>query len=279
MSIEELTRKSYGAFEPFTAMVYFVPEVAAHYKAIGLNRRQGYFCGRAAAMGQVPGQVVAATFYNFNPTLAISATGSGWKIAGPSQILEAKLAGVGEALQRLLAANEGEPDLLAGVERSLELTHRATADLSPIGRALFAGHQALAWPSEPLTALWHGINLLREYRGDGHITALIVEEIRPVESLLLQLAFAPRLPLALLQQTRAWSDDEMEAGRQSLAERGLLQDGVLTDKGRETRERIEQHTDRLDRAPFEALGETNTQELLTLIGGMSRRIRERGGLS
>ncbi len=278
MIFETLARQSYKAFEPFTAMVYFVPEVAERMKAVGLNRRQAYFCGRAAAMGVVPGQVVAALFYNFNPTLASSALDSGWKITTPASLIPERFTGIGEALQRLLAPQEGEPELLGQLERGLELTRTATEGLSVYGRGLFAAHQTQPWPEAPLVALWHGVNLLREFRGDGHVAALLVEEINPIESLLMQTAFNPLVPLPALLQSRAWSEAEVEAARQSLNQRGFIENEKLTESGLAVRERVEQSTDRLDRQPFQNLGEAGSQELLTIIGSFSRRINKRGAL-
>ena len=41
----------------------------------------GYYCSRAACMGQVPGEVVVAAFGVFNPALIIPAVERGWSIA------------------------------------------------------------------------------------------------------------------------------------------------------------------------------------------------------
>lgn len=278
MNFEEASRQSQKAFEPFAAMIYFAPEALQRHKTLGLKGRQSYFCGRAAPMGAVPGQVVAATFYNFNPVFVIEQVNTGWQIANPADVMREKLLAVEEAGQRLLAPKEGEEDLLPNIEKALPLVKKATADLRPDGRALFAAHQALPWPDEPLTALWFGLSLLREYRGDGHIAALMVEGVSGLESILLQVAYSPRLPLAFLMKSRAWDESSLEVSQAHLAQRGLLSDGALTPQGKEVRERIEQHTDRMDAAPFEALGEADTLQLLSLIAPLSRRIVDHGGL-
>ena len=64
--------------------------------------------------------------------------------------------------------------------RSPEFAHsaaivRRTAEAIPNadGRPLYAGHAELDWPDTPYAQLWHAITLLREYRGDGHIAALV----------------------------------------------------------------------------------------------------------
>jgi hypothetical protein len=279
VTFEKLSRQSQQAFEPYAAMIYFAPEAFANYKALGLRGRQSYFCSRSAPLGRLPGEVVAATFYNFNPAFVIEQVNSGWAVTTPEPVIEARKAAVTEALHRLLDPAEGEEDLTGKVERALPLITKATTGLPLAGRALFAGHTALAWPDEPLAALWHGVNLLREFRGDGHIVALMSEGISGVESILLQAAFSTRISLAFLQRSRAWDEAAIQAGQKQLAERDLLRDGTLTDKGRVVRERIEEITDRLDTAPFENLGAEASQQLIELVGSLSQRIIERDGLN
>ncbi|MDB5078348.1 MAG: hypothetical protein JWP00_272 [Chloroflexi bacterium] len=279
MTFEEISRRSQAAFEPFTAMIFFAPEAFAHFKALGLRGRQSYFCGRSAALGRLPGQAVAATFYNFNPAFVIEQVNGGWAVTTPEAVLQARTTAVSEALQRLLDPAEGEEDLNGKVEQALPLIKKATAGLPVPGRTLFAGHAALPWPEEPRAALWHGVNLLREYRGDGHIAALMSEGIDGLESILLQAAYSHRIPLPFLTRSRAWDVPAVHAGEVRLAERGLLQDGNLTEKGQAVREHIEDITDRLDTQPFEKLGVEASQELINLIGGLSQRIEARGGLN
>ena len=47
---------------------------------------------------------------------------------------------------------------------------------------MYAGLRALPMPEEPLTRLWHAANMLREHRGDGHIVALVAEQIGGTEA-------------------------------------------------------------------------------------------------
>ncbi len=279
MIFEKLSRQSQKAFEPFTAMIYFAPEALNRFKALGMRGRQSYFCSRSAPLGRLPGEVVAATFYNFNPAFVIEQVNSGWEVATPETVIEERNKAVTEALHRLLDPAEGEEDYSSVVEQALPLVKKATTGLPLPGRALYAAHVPLAWPEEPLAALWHGVNLLREYRGDGHIVALMAEGIDGVESILLQVAFTTRLPLAFLQRSRAWDNEAIRGGQERLAERDLLRDGILTEKGQALRERIEEITDRLDTKPFENLGAEASQQLIELVGAMSKRIMARGGLN
>ena len=280
MIFEQLSRQAQAAFEPFTAMIFFAPEAFARFKTLGLRGRQSYFCSRSAPLGKLPGEVVAALFYNFNPEFVKEQVDGGWAVATPQAVLLERTLAVTEALQRLLAPGEGEEeDFSDKVEQALPLVKKAVAGLPVRGRPLFAGQAAMSWPDETHAALWHGVNLLREFRGDGHIAALLSEQIDAVEAILLQVAFSPRIPLHFLTRSRAWDVEEVQAGERRLAERGLLQDGSLTEKGREVRERIELITDRLDTRPFENLGEEDSQRLIALMGAFSKRIYARGGLN
>jgi Helix-turn-helix family len=63
----------------------------------------------------------------------------------------------------------------------------------PEGRPLFAGYAALPWPEDRYLQLWHAHYLLREFRGDGHISILASEGLSGLEALLLHIAWTPAL--------------------------------------------------------------------------------------
>ena len=70
--------------EVYHGMIYFVPEARVEYEALGLSSSdffKGYFASRASAMGEVPGEVVVATFFNFHPDLVMGAVPSCWSVA------------------------------------------------------------------------------------------------------------------------------------------------------------------------------------------------------
>src|SRR4051812_14259703 len=162
--------RAYRAVEPLHSQVYFAPEHDEQLTALGLEGgRMAYLAGRAAAMGAVAGGVVAATFFNFSPALIARHIPRAWGIAGPERVGAARAAAAHASLTRLLGDKAKAPEIaeLAGLLRE------ACAGLTPEDRPLFAGHADLPWPDEPLDQLWHGATLLREYRGDGHLTALV----------------------------------------------------------------------------------------------------------
>jgi hypothetical protein len=85
------------------------------------------------------------------------------------------------------------------------------------------------------------------------------------------------VPRIALQSSRAWSDDEWNAGIARLAARGIVtDDGEFTPEGTALRQRIEDQTDVLGLPAWEALGEDGCQELRALVRPWSKTIVESG---
>src|ERR1039458_2739083 len=168
-SSPELARKMWRTLEPYHGIIYFTPHAAAAYAQLGIEGRDGYFASRAAPLGPVSAEVVIATFYNFHPGLVRHAIPGAWEKASPAQILEARLAAADLALREILGDRIESDEVV----RAAMLAEGAAPAAPIAGRPLFAAHAALAWPDPPHLALWHAITLLREFRGDGHIAALV----------------------------------------------------------------------------------------------------------
>jgi len=257
--------------ETIHAAVYFAPELGEKYAAVGLKGFwMGYFAGRSAAFGEASPEVVLATFYNFHESLVRRALPDAWSFATPEAVLRARLEGAEVALRRSIGDDAESPE----VAEAAELATEAARSCSPEGRALFAAHAALPWPEEPLPRLWHAATLLREHRGDGHVAALLANEISGLEAHLLMVGTGAATR-ETIQFARGWPDEDWDAAATRLADRGLLDaDGLLTDAGRELRERIEATTDLLAAGPWEHLGEARTERLSELVAPWARRVAE-----
>jgi hypothetical protein len=273
-----VARKTWRTLEPLHGLVYFAPEADEAFAAVGLRgNRMGYFASRAAAMGPVTAPVVIATFYNFNPELVLESIPAAWQVASPATILEARLAGADRALRRVLPAGAAESPELAEAAGLARRAAEAAAE-RPAGRPLFAAHAALSWPDEPLLVLWHAQTLLREYRGDAHIAALVLEGIGPVEALVTHGATG-EAPTPVLQATRAWPEEAWAAAEERLRSRGLVDEGgALTEEGRRLREAIEDRTDAASVVAYEVLGEDGCERLRALCRPLSRAVVSAGGL-
>jgi hypothetical protein len=269
-----LARKTWRTLEPYHGLVYFAPETAARYDAIGIRGFDGYFASRAAAFGHASAELVIATFFNFHPSVVRHALPAAWECATPEQVVEARRAGVGEALARTTV--EALDD--AGVERAVATIRPAVEAVaeSLAGRPLAAAHLALAWPEDPRVALWHAITVLREHRGDGHVACLTESGVAPCEALVLHAATG-EVPRAALQVTRYWNDEEWGAAVDALATRGVLDgDGIFTEPGRAFHRSLEDRTDELAVAPWTVIGADACEELRTLVRPASRAIVESG---
>jgi hypothetical protein len=260
-----------SAFDSLHALAYFAPEVDAALTGIGLRPgRMPYFAGRSAAMGAVGAEVVAATFYNFNPEVVARMIPRAWTLATPEQVLEARFDGVDKALTRLLGDDALKGDEVA---EAAELAREAAAGCTGEGRALYAAHAALAWPGQPHLALWHGITLLREYRGDGHVAALVLNGLSGIEALVTHSATGNGFVVDVAKLTRGWSDEQWAAAKAGLADRGLVDgEGVLTETGVALRDRIEVATEAAATAPWDHLGPEKTARLEELCRDLSRQV-------
>jgi hypothetical protein len=239
---------------------YFAPEVEQEITALGVRGgRAAYFASRAAPMGRVGAGTVTATFYNFHPGLVAHCVPRCWEAAEPADVTAARLRGIDAAYRRLLGDALDSPD----VAEAADLTRTASAAASPEGRPLYAAHADLAWPEEPHLALWHGLTLLREHRGDGHLAALLAGGLGGLEALVTHSATGQGFLPAAARATRGWSEEEWDAAVAGLVERGLLDasDGSLTPDGAALRASVEEMTDELGVAPWAALGEDGATRL------------------
>jgi hypothetical protein len=275
-----MARRTWRVLEPVHSMVYFVPERIAEYGAIGVtDQTMSYFGSRAAPMGAVGAEIVVATFFNFSPELVRQFVPAVWDIASPAELLAARLRVAEKALPRVI-----KPDVLASGEMAelASLVRRAAdgAAEHPEGRTLFAAHAALDWPDLPYLTLWHAQSLLREFRGDAHVAALLLAGLDPVEALVSHSVHDPTIT-SFLRRSRAWSEDDWEAGAERLRSRGLLEAGpehAFTDAGREQRERIESQTDAATMAAYGPLGEEGCERVRELGRPLSVAVVEAGML-
>jgi hypothetical protein len=277
-------RKTWRSVEPLHGMIYFAPEASQSYVALGIKPEAGYFASRAAAMGAVSAATVITTFYNFNPRLVRSVIPDVWDTASPATVLEARLDSADRALRRILGDGVDSPELSRAAVLARMAAERSA--VRPEGRPLSAAHADLPWPEPPHLVLWHAQTVLREFRGDGHLTTLVGHDLDPVEALVLHVATG-ELPVAFLKDTRGWSDTEWEAGTERLVARGLVEAFAdpepgkaplaLTPEGVALRQEIEDVTDRLAVFPYEALGEDNCAELRSRAPPFSRTVVDAAG--
>jgi hypothetical protein len=262
-------RKTWRTLEPIHGAIYFAVEARAEYRTIGLeDQMAGYFASRSAPMGAVAADVVIATFFNFDHDLVRRSMDGVWERVSPTEVLAARLRGA----DAMIRAHAAEFVDTAEIREAAELARAAAmaACERPEGRPLFAGHASLPWPAEPHLVLWHAQSLLREYRGDGHIVALTVAGLDGCEALVTHGA-AGDVSAEILKATRQRTGDDWLAAEERLRERGWLDpDLAFTDLGRERRDWIEERTDELAAAPYDAIGADGCTRLRELCRPISR---------
>ncbi|TDQ47983.1 SCO6745 family protein [Actinorugispora endophytica] len=273
-------RTTWSAVEPVHLLVYFAPQAEAAYSAIGLEPAvMGYFASRSAALGAVGPGLVAAAFHSFNPAVVASVIPRAWTLADPGTVLKARL----DVVDAALRAVAGEALLGSdGVAEAAELARTAALEASrhTHGRPLFAAHAGLDWPVEPHLVLWHAQSLLREYRGDGHVAALLVAGLDPVESLVTHAATGYASTRGL-RRTRGWDERDWDAAVGRLTERGLVAtaaDGTLalTEAGTALRGEIEARTDALALPAYLPLGAEGCARLAELAAPLAETVNAAG---
>ena len=268
-------RKTWRTVEPLHGMIYFVPEAAEAYARLGITGTAGYFASRAAPMGAVGADVVIATFFNFNPELVRSAIPDAWERATPAALIAARFSAVDAATRRILGNDVVEgPDMARAAALARTAAEEAARHVE--GRPLAAGHADVDWPAEPHLQLWHAQSILREFRGDGHIAQLVIHGLSGLEALVTHAA-AGDVPARILLATRAWSEESWQGAVDGLRARGWLEPGDdlrFTAAGERHRHEIEDGTDALSSAPYEALGDEGCTELRALVRPWSKVFAE-----
>ncbi|WP_134110840.1 SCO6745 family protein [Kribbella pratensis] len=272
-------RRMWKALEPFHAITYFSPETRQATDALGLKGGwMSYFGCRAAPLGAVGPELVAAMFYNFHPAMVARSLPDAWTYATPEQLLDARLTAVDNAVRRLFPDEPPYQTVWSGdaVKRAAELARQA-AELAPVaGRPIAAANAALEWPDEPHLVLWHATTILRESRGDGHVAALVAAELSPCQALV-TISAAGGPSKEVFQLNRRWSDEEWATASDDLRSRGLLDaDGALTDSGRALRQQVEDTTDALADQGWRALGDERAGELHDVVRPMSAVLMSAG---
>lgn len=222
-------------------------------------RWPSYFAWRAAPLGAAGTNLVTATFYSFSPAMVAEYVPAIWETATPGQVLDARTRAVERTYRALMGRKMDAPEFA----EAASLARAAVEAVDVTHRPLTAANLDLPWPEEPVLALWHAYTILREHRGDGHLTALRAAGLDGCEALV-SFAAVGAAPVANFAG-RGWSEQEWAAAHDRLATRGLLDaDGQATERGRDLRDQVERMTDDLAAGPWQALGAERAQRLAQL---------------
>ena len=223
------------------------------------NVWDAYFAGRAAPLGRdVPPEVVHALFYNFADGEVARHIPRVWDRVTPEAANAARERGSVAALRRILGDLAETP----GVARAAELVIKAGTSAPTEGRALYAAVRTLPLPTEPMARLWHGANLLREHRGDGHVAALVTMGIGGTEAHVLH-ALSEGMPAEQFGRVGHLPRAQLAAVVDAMRARGLIgADGWLTADGGQIKERVETLTDELAAPAYDILEPDELDQLI-----------------
>jgi hypothetical protein len=269
-----VARRLFELTEPICLVNFFSDEPNESMAALGFrNYWDGYFAGRSAPLGRVPAEVVHAAFYNFADGEVARHIPQVWDTTTPEAAHAARERGCVAALRRIL----GDLVQTPGLARTAELLALASTSAPTEGRVMYAGLRALAMPEEPVARLWHAANMLREHRGDGHITALMSEQIGGTEAHVLCALDSGIHPAESFGRIHHLPKTRLAEVMHGLRERGLIDaSGRFTDAGRATKDRIESLTDALAEAPYDGLKPAELEELIGVLEPIAGRLQAAG---
>jgi hypothetical protein len=272
--MESMARRMFELVEPIGVIPYAADEPNEAMFALGFtNYWDTYFAGRAAPLGLATAEVVDALFYSFAPGEVARHIPKVWRTTTPEAAIAAREAGCVKALRRILGDSVDSP----GFARAAELLTTAATSAPFEGRPMYAALRALPIPADVVARLFHAASLLREHRGDGHIAALVLEDVGRLEAHVLyaldlgmraeQFGRIHHLPAAQLAAVIA-----------GLRDRGLIgDDGWLSEEGRAVRQRVEARTDELAAKPYERLTAAELAELIDALEPLAARLRAAQG--
>lgn len=269
-----VARRLYDLTEPISLVNFFAEEPRQAMAELGFgNYWDGYFAGRSAPLGRVPAEVVHAAFYNFAEGEVARHIPSVWRTATPEQAREARQRGCVAALRRILGGLVATP----GFSHTADLLATVSVSAPTEGRVMYAGLRALPVPADPVARLWHAANMLREHRGDGHIAALVAEQVGGLESHVLSaldLGIYPAETFGRIHHLRPAVLADVMAG---LRDRGLVDaEGRFLPAGRAVKDRVEALTDALAVAPYRALASADLADLVAGLEPIATRLRATG---
>lgn len=212
--------------------------------------------------------MVHALFYNFADGEVARHIPHVWDIVTPEDASAARQQGSVAALRRILGNLADSPRIASAADALIKAGTSAPTE----GRALYAAVRTLPLPTEPLARLWHGANLLREHRGDGHVAALVTAGIGGTEAHVLH-ALSEGMPAEKFGRVSHLPEAQLAAVIDGMRARVLVgDDGWLTAHGHQTKERVESLTDELAAPAYDILEAQELEQLIDDLEPLAARL-------
>jgi hypothetical protein len=236
------------AIEPLACQAIWSPEAAEDYAALGLDDYfAAYVWQRTAALGTPPTRLAVTALGVFAPDLVGPVFEAGVAALSRADVVRVRLDAPGRTLRRELGGIDAE------AARAVALLRRGIEAAESTARPLFTGLCADPWPQDPLAALVHAGNVLREHRGDSHLAACAAAGLDPVQANVLTELWCG-YPLLTYTPSRGWTAERMDTAVAGLRARGLLDGDALGAEGLRVRDALEHTTDAMQRTVIDAIG-------------------------
>lgn len=144
---------------------YFTPETIERGKELGLGGMVFYVAGRGGMLGDCEGEVVAAAFGYFNPSVVVGA----WEKAKQT----APIRDIGRAYFEC-AAQHGRTKLadIPNLDRFNSLADKINDAADPDGLPLYASYKYAQFADDAPGRAMQLVATLREFRGSAHLLAI-----------------------------------------------------------------------------------------------------------
>jgi hypothetical protein len=267
--MNSLARRMFELVEPIGVIPYSADEPNDAMFALGFtNYWDTYFAGRAAPLGLATAEVVDALFYNFAPGEVARHIPKVWQTTTPEAAIGARQSGCVKALRRILGESVDSPAFARGTELLMKAATTAPCE----GRPMYAALRGIAMPDDVVARLFHAASLLREHRGDGHIAALMVEDVGGLEAHVL-LALSMDMPAEKFGRIHHLPAPQLADVLGGMRDRGLIgADGWLSEQGRGVKQRVESLTDDLAAKPYEILEPSEIEELTAILEPLATQL-------
>src|SRR5262245_3265520 len=150
--MNSMARRMFELVEPIGVIPYSDDEPNEAMFALGFtNYWDTYFAGRAAPLGLVPAELVAALFYNFAPGEVARHIPKVWETTTPERAIAARQKGCANALRRILGDHVDAPTFA----RATELLLKAATSAPFEGRPMYAALRAIPIPDHVVARCFH----------------------------------------------------------------------------------------------------------------------------
>ncbi len=229
------------------------PEVVRLLERVGLSAAMAYFPIRVAPMGPIPPMVAQSLMPFFPVPLVAKMVDRSRAVISADDLWDQVSVTLEAASTQVYGAFESLDELT-------DLLGSAAAACDLDGRVLTAAWASVDW-SAPAARLFGAATVLREHRGEGHWFALAAAGVSGEEAHVLSQLGNGRPRYKMSHGFRPEQADEVIA---RLEARGWIREDTVTDEGEAFRAGIEDSTDALDAAPWNAIGDTGIARVVEL---------------